>query len=59
MADFTKSYENYKDEYHKKSEEKQKELFLQWKKRKEQLPSFMSSFFDIIDMESKKKSRNE
>ena len=54
MADFTKSYENYKDEYHKKSEEKQKELFLQWKKRKEQLPSFMSSFFDIIDMESKK-----
>ena len=55
LEDFSKSYDDYKDEYYKKSEEKQRELFLEWKKRKEQLPSFMSSFFEIEDLESKKK----
>ena len=54
LEDFSRSYDNYKDDYYKKSEEKQKELFLQWKKRKDQLPSFMSSYFEIAEMELKK-----
>ena len=59
LEDFSKSYDDYKDEYYKKSEEKQRELFLEWKKRKEQLPSFMSSFFEIADLESKKNQEME
>ena len=59
LEDFSKSYDNYKDEYYKKSEEKQRELFLEWKKRKEQLPSFMSSFFEIADLESKRNQEME
>jgi hypothetical protein len=59
LDDFSKSYDNYKNEYYKKSEEKQKKLFLDWKKRKEQLPNFMSSFFEIADKESKKNQEME
>ena len=59
LEDFSKSYDDYKDEYYKKSEEKQRELFLEWKKRKEQLPSFMSSFFEIADLDSKKNQEME
>jgi hypothetical protein len=54
LEDFSRSYDNYKDDYYRKSKEKQKELFLQWKKRKDQLPSFMSSYFEIAEMELKK-----
>ena len=59
LDNFSKDYDDYKNEYYKKAEEKQKELFLEWKKRKEQLPSFMSSFFEIAELESKKNQEME
>ena len=59
LDDFSRNYDDYKNEYYKKAEEKQKELFLEWKKRKEKLPNFMSSFFEIADLESKKNQEIE
>ena len=53
LEDFSRNYDDYKNEYYRKAEEKQKQLFLDWKKRKEQLPNFMSSFFEYADLESK------
>ena len=54
LEDFSNNYDNYKKDYYEKSEEKQKELFLEWKKRKDQLPNYINSFFEIADLESKK-----
>ena len=59
LEDFSRNYDDYKSEYYRKAEEKQKNLFLDWKKRKEQLPNFMSSFFEYADLESKKQQENE
>ena len=59
LEDFSRNYDDYKNEYYRKAEEKQKQLFLDWKKRKEQLPNFMSSFFEYADLESKKYQENE
>ena len=58
LEEFSKSYDNYKNEYNKKSEEKQLELFNEWKSRKEKLPNFISSFFGSTEFELKKKSGN-
>ena len=59
LEDFSRNYDDYKSEYYRKAEEKQKKLFLDWKKRKEQLPNFMSSFFEYAELESKKNQENE
>ena len=59
LEEFSKSYDHYKNEYIKKSEEKQKELFDEWKRRKEQLPNYYGSFLEIADLESKKNEEIE
>ena len=59
LEEFSKSYDHYKNEYNKKSEEKQKELFDDWKRRKEQLPNYYGSFLEIADLESKKNEEIE
>ena len=59
LNEFSKSYDHYKNEYNKKSEERQKELFDEWKRRKEQLPNYYGSFLEIADLESKKNEEIE
>ena len=59
LEEFSKSYDHYKNEYHRKSEEKQKELFDEWKRRKEQLPNYYGSFLEMADLESKKNEEIE
>lgn len=59
LEEFSKSYDHYKNEYNKKSEEKQKGLFDEWKRRKEQLPNYYGSFLEIADLESKKNEEIE
>ena len=59
LEEFSKSYDNYKNEYNRKSEEKQKELFDEWRRRKEQLPNYYGSFLEIADLESKKNEEIE
>lgn len=59
LNEFSKSYDHYKNDYNKKSEERQKELFDEWKRRKEQLPNYYGSFLEIADLESKKNEEIE